>query len=50
MKIQIFDDIVDDRMDSKVIHLLHDILILSLCAVLSGAEDYNAIHDYAVQK
>lgn len=48
--LNIFDDLVDSRESGKVIHELHDILILSLCAVLSGAEDFEAIHDYGRQK
>lgn len=50
MKITIFNEIIDEREPWKVIHDLHDTLILSLCAILCGAEDYKAIHDYGKQK
>lgn len=50
MKITIFDDIFDEREAWKVIHELQDILVLSLCAILCGAEDYEAIEEYGNQK
>ena len=50
MKIIIFDDIIDEREALKVIHELQDILFLCLCAVLCGAEDYEAIVEYGKQK
>ena len=50
MKITIFDDIFDEREAWKVIHELQDILVLSLCAILCGAEDYEAIEEYGKQK
>lgn len=50
MKITIFDEIIDERESWKVIHDLYDMLILSLCAILCGAEDYKAIADYGTQK
>lgn len=50
MKITIFDDIVDERELGKVWHDLQDILTISFFAVLSGAEDYEAIAEYGRQK
>lgn len=50
MKITIFDEIIDERESWKVVHDLYDMLILSLCAILCGAEDYKAIVDYGIQK
>ena len=50
MKITIFDEIIDERESWKVVHDLYDILTLSLCGILCGAEDYKAIEDYGVQK
>lgn len=50
MKITIFDEIIDEREPWKVVHDLYDILILSLCAIICGAEDYKAIEDYGIQK
>lgn len=48
--VTVFDDIVDFRESGKVIHDFHDILVLSFCAVICGAEDYDAIVDYGHQK
>ena len=50
MKITIFDDIIDERELGKIIHDLQEILIISFFAVLSGAEDYEAIAEYGKQK
>lgn len=50
MKITIFDEIIDERELGKVIHDLQEILIISFFAVLSGAEDYEAIAEYGIQK
>jgi len=50
MKITIFDELIDERESWKVIHDLHEVLILSLFAVLCGADDYRAIEDYGKQK
>lgn len=44
--IDIFDEIIDPREGGKVIYDLHEILTLSLLAMLCGAEDYEEIEDY----
>jgi len=48
--IDIFDDIIDFRESGKVIHDLHEVLTLSLFAMLCGAEDYEEIEDYGHRK
>ena len=50
MKITIFDDIIDERELGKIWHDLQEILTISFFAVLSGAEDYEAIAEYGRQK
>jgi predicted sugar kinase len=45
-----FSDIPDFRINRCKLHLLEDILMLSLCAVLSGAEDFDDIEEYGHQK
>lgn len=46
----IFSEVPDFRIAKKVKHYLHEILIISLCAVLSGAEDCEEIEEYGKQK
>ena len=45
-----FSDIEDFRVEGRCLHLLSDILMLSLCAVLCGAEDYEDIENYGKHK
>ena len=35
-----FSKVKDPRKDRKKLHKLHDILVLTLCAVLSGCNDW----------
>ena len=35
-----FEEVPDFRLERRKLHKLSDILLLSLCAVLSGAEDF----------
>lgn len=46
----IFSEVPDFRIAKKVKHYLNELLILSLCAVLSGAEDCEEIEEYGKQK
>lgn len=48
--VTIFDDIIDPREAGKVIYDLHEVLTLSLFAMLCGAEDYEEIEDYGHRK
>lgn len=45
-----FSEIPDFRIERGKLHPLSDILMLSLCAVLSGAEDYEDIENYGLEK
>ena len=47
---EIFKEVPDFRVKGRIHHLLNEILIISLCAVLSGAEDFEEIAEYGVQK
>jgi len=47
---EIFKEVPDFRVAGRTDHLLNEILIISLCAVLSGAEDFEEIAEYGVQK
>jgi len=46
----IFSEVPDFRIAKKVKHYLNELLIISLCAVLSGAEDCEEIEEYGNQK
>lgn len=45
-----FEEVPDFRLNRKQGHKLNDILMLSLCAVLSGADDFEEMHNYGKQK
>lgn len=45
-----FEEVPDFRLDRKKLHQLSDILMLSLCAMLSGAEDFEDMATYGKQK
>ncbi len=45
-----FHDIDDPRIDRTKFHLLHDILVLAICAVICGADGPTAIEHYALAK
>lgn len=47
---EIFKEVPDFRVKGRTDHLLNEILVMSLCAVLSGAEDFEEIAEYGVQK
>jgi len=44
--VQLFRDIPDPRMVGKISHKLHDILVITVCAVLCGLEHWTQIEDY----
>jgi len=48
--VQIFEKVPDFRTGKKIFHLLSDILISTLCAVLSGADDFEEIAEYCREK
>jgi predicted transposase YbfD/YdcC len=45
-----FEEVPDFRLNRKKRHKLSDILMLSLCAVLSGADDFEEMQNYGKQK
>jgi hypothetical protein len=45
-----FSTIEDFRIDRKKLHSLTDILVLTVCAMLSGAEGYEAIKEFGLNK
>lgn len=48
--IQIFEEVPDFRKKGLVFHTLSEILIIALCAVLSGADDFEEIAEYGREK
>ncbi|PJE79151.1 hypothetical protein CI610_01900 [invertebrate metagenome] len=40
----------DPRQNWKVEHKLSDILLLTICAVIAGAEDWEEIEDFGVER
>jgi len=48
--VQIFETIPDFRNPSYISHLLSDVLIISFCAILSGADDFEEIAEYGKEK
>ncbi|MEO1381620.1 MAG: ISAs1 family transposase [Bacteroidota bacterium] len=47
---EIFEDVPDFRVLGRTSYKLSELLIISLCAVLGGAEDYEEIAEYGRQK
>ena len=47
---EIFKEVPDFRIAKKVKHYLNEVLVIALCAVLSGAEDCEEIEEYGKQK
>lgn len=47
---EIFKEVRDFRVEKRTDHYLNGILVISLCAVLSGAEDYEETAKYGRQK
>ena len=45
--LRIFRDIPDQRMPGKVVHKLHDILVITVCSVISGLNHWTQIEDFA---
>jgi predicted transposase YbfD/YdcC len=45
--LRIFRDMPDQRMPGKVVHKLHDILVITVCAVICGLEHWTQIEDFA---
>ena len=47
---KIFSEVSDFRINRRKSHLLSDILVISLCGVISGANDFEDIAEYGRQK
>jgi hypothetical protein len=47
---KVFEEVPDFRLERRKLHKLSDILMLSLCAVLSGAEDFEDMENYGRQQ
>jgi len=45
-----FSTLEDPRINRRKLHLLGDILFLTLCAVLSGCNDWEEIEEYGIEK
>lgn len=45
--LRIFKDIPDPRMIGKIAHNLHDILVITVCAVICGLDHWTQIEDFA---
>jgi predicted transposase YbfD/YdcC len=45
-----FEELPDPRLDRKKRHMLMDILVLTLCAVICGATSWESIEDYGNKK
>ena len=47
LMLRIFRDIPDPRMQKKVTHKLHDILVIAVCSIIAGLEHWTQMEDYA---
>lgn len=41
-----FAGLQDPRQPINQAHLFHDLLVISLCAIICGADDWEAVADY----
>jgi predicted transposase YbfD/YdcC len=46
LMLRLFRDLPDPRMVGKITHKLHDILVIAVCAILAGLEQYTEMEDY----
>ena len=47
LMLRIFKNIPDPRMQGKVTHKLHDILVIATCSIIAGIEYWTQMEDYA---
>jgi hypothetical protein len=45
-----FSSIEDPRIDRHKLHTLSSIIFLTICAVLSGCNDWDEIEEYGIEK
>lgn len=48
--VKIFEQVPDFRNKKLISHILSEILVISLCAVLSGADDFEEISEYGLER
>ena len=48
--LRIFSQIPDPRVESKITHLLIDLIMITICAVLSGADDWEEVAEFGRSK
>jgi hypothetical protein len=48
--LEVFSSIEDPRVDRHKRHKLTDIIVLTICAVISGAEGWEAIEQFGITK
>ena len=48
--INFFSEVPDFRLNRRKLHLLSDILMLSLCAMICGADEFEDIAQYGHEK
>src|SRR4051812_45871578 len=48
--LRVFSRVPDPRIESKKTHLVVDLMMITICAVMCGADDWVAVVDYAKQK
>jgi len=46
LMLRIFKDVPDSRMQGKVVHKLHDILVIAVCSIIAGLEHWTQMEDY----
>jgi len=48
--IELFEEVADFRRESQVLYPLNELLVIALCAVLGGANDFEEIVEYGKEK
>ena len=48
--VEYFEDLDDPRIDRRKLHLLIDIVIITICAVICAAETWEDIEDFGKEK
>ena len=46
LMLRIFREIPDSRMQGKVVHKLHDILVIAVCSIIAGLEHWTQMEDF----
>ena len=48
--LECFSELTDPRLDRRKRHLLEDIVVLAICGILSGADDWVSIEAFGREK